>query len=166
MTNRQSEIVIKSPFVPSSDRICPVLGDAVILDVSAIINRMTVWSGLADDEQLSRMLGLPDTAVATWRRTKVIPLDLVVDFAINNDAASLDWIILGIAGERESHTPTAAEVIAQLNRRRNPLSKCFRDAYAEISENSGLNLALEREQVLLVLRSILGLPTKDEAQPC
>ncbi|WP_197434359.1 helix-turn-helix domain-containing protein [Agrobacterium vitis] len=133
MTKRQTEIVTKSPFVPSSDRICCVFdeGGAVMLDVPGILNRMTTWSGLMDDEQLSRILGLPETVVAIWRGTKTIPLDLVVDFAINNDAASLEWIILGVAGERESRSPTTVEVIEQMRRRQNPLSKHFRDVYAE-----------------------------------
>ncbi|NJL07096.1 MAG: bacteriophage CI repressor [Methylacidiphilales bacterium] len=63
-------------------------------DAEAILDRMKARLKIKSDRDLARALKISQSTLASWRRRRSVPLDVIVGFA-SATKMSLDWMFLG-----------------------------------------------------------------------
>ncbi len=66
--------------------------------LAAVLTRLKLLTGAQSDAELSRKLSISPQTLSSWKVRDSIPYSLCVDIA-RQHACSLDWLLLGEAGQ-------------------------------------------------------------------
>ncbi|OPY84408.1 MAG: Bacteriophage CI repressor helix-turn-helix domain protein [Syntrophorhabdus sp. PtaU1.Bin153] len=70
------------------------LDDPSIIDVATILKRVQHFAGITNDRDLAGLFGVKPVTVASWKTRNLMPLELIVQFAVKR-GLSLDMLITG-----------------------------------------------------------------------
>lgn len=125
--------------------------------VQDILTRMVAVAGVQTDNSLATAIGVASEVIAHWKCSESIPLEVIVDFAINNNV-SLDFLILGNEqDQRPLSTEEALRGFVLLSA--DTISK-FGAAYKAASEDMKRHLArftVSSEAIAQARKEFLGI---------
>lgn len=84
-----------------------------MINAKEIILRMEAATGAETAKQLERSLGVCPQTISSWKSSNSVPLEYIVRIALDMDV-SLDWLVFGRAGERETRARTHEEATAKV----------------------------------------------------
>lgn len=84
-----------------------------MINAEEIIKQMQSTCGAETQKGLAKMLGVGVSTVNSWKLRNSVPLEYLVRVALDKDV-SLDWLVFGIAGERETRGRTYEEATAKV----------------------------------------------------
>ncbi len=84
-----------------------------MINAEEIIKQMQSTCGAETERGLAKMLGVGASTVNSWKLRNSVPLEYLVRVALDKNV-SLDWLVFGIAGERETRGRTYEEATAKV----------------------------------------------------
>lgn len=86
-----------------------------MIDAAQIVLRMRSTVGAETEKGLAKVLGLGHSTISAWKARNSVPLEYLVRVARDRDV-SVDWLVFGIVGERESRGRSYEEATAKVRR--------------------------------------------------
>lgn len=83
-----------------------------MFEIKDVIYRMTTAIGVETEKRLVKELGVSPPTFNRWKMRGEIPLSYIAAVALFCDV-SLDWLLLGKAGPRETRSISTEEIVAQ-----------------------------------------------------
>lgn len=82
-----------------------------MIDIDGLLLRMQSTTGAMDFRHLASILGVTERNVRLWKQIGEVPIKILVVIAEDRDV-SLDWLVFGLAGKRETAPGSISEMIS------------------------------------------------------